>query len=108
MDITTDGADVNTSVENIGEVDHAAHGLHVDGAIFHVANVHYSIRYFERQVSLQVLGRQRAGRRMKIEDGVRRNKQLIVDLATLPAGTLQYVGCDINPVAVLLLIDFYI
>src|SRR5277367_2137602 len=106
MDIAADGADINTSVENIGEVDHPAHGLHVDSAIFHVANVYYRICPFERQVSLQVLGRQRTGRRMKIEDSVRRNEQLVVDLATLPAGALQDVGCDINAIAVLLLIDF--
>src|SRR5271170_2321089 len=107
MDIAADGSDINMSVENIGEGDDAAHGLDVHAAIFHVVNAHYGIGSFERQISLQVLGRERTGRGMKIENGVGGNKQLVVDLATSPVSSLEHMGSDFNPVAILLLIDFY-
>src|SRR5450631_3091726 len=105
--VAADRSDVDVAVANIAERDRSAHRPHVHMAVIYVTNIHNRIRAFQRQVALQVLGRQRTGRRTEIEGSVGRNQHFVVNLAALLVRSLQQVGRDFYPVAILQFVDFH-
>ena len=81
-----DRGDFHVAVAHIAERDGPTNGRYVDMSVADVVNVDDGVGAFEGEVSLEILGRQRASRRAQVEGSVGRNLKLVVDASGLRIG----------------------